>query len=92
MDNIDTNMPYPKISKCTSGYVEEESFNNPNLGTGYFCNNCTYFINDKQCAIVKDSGPDVNGKESGIIAPYGSCDLWVPNKEVESDGATKKSI
>jgi hypothetical protein len=81
MDNIDTTKQYPKILKCTSGYVEEESFKNPNPGPGYFCNNCTYFIKDKQqCAIVKDSGPDVNGKESGIIAPYGSCDLWVPNK------------
>jgi hypothetical protein len=89
MDNIDTSNSYPKISKCTSGYVEEESFNITDLDTGYFCNNCVYFIKDKKCAIVRNSGPDVNGNESGIIAPYGSCDLWYPNKEVESRHATK---
>ncbi|MGA8105306.1 MAG: hypothetical protein WB815_01535 [Nitrososphaeraceae archaeon] len=80
MGNIDTNKPYPKLSKCTSGYVEEESFKNATLNAGYFCHNCTYFIKDNSCAIVQDSGPDVNGNESGIIAPYGSCDLWYPNK------------
>ena len=40
-----------------------------------------YFIKDNHCAIVEDSGPDVNGKESGIIAPYGLCTLWNPNEE-----------
>jgi hypothetical protein len=79
-DNIDTNKPYPKIPKCTSGYVEEASFNTADLGSGYFCNNCTYFIKDNHCAIVGDSGPDVNGQSSGNIAPHGSCDLWVPSK------------
>ena len=92
MDNIATNKQYPKLSKSTSGYVELEPFKNADLNTGYFCNNCIYFIKDNHCAIVQDSGPDVNGKESGIIAPYGSCDLWYPNEEVESGGATKKSI
>lgn len=82
MDNIATDKQYPKLSKCTSGYVEEESFKNADLQTGYFCNNCAYFIRDNHCAIVQDGGPDVNGKESKIIAPYGSCDLWYSNKEV----------
>lgn len=83
MDNIDTSKSYPKILKSTSGYVEVESFKEADLSTGYFCNNCAFFIKDKQCAIVKESGPDVNGTESGIIAPHGSCDLWVANKDVK---------
>jgi hypothetical protein len=83
MEYIDTNKPYQKILKCTSGYVEEASFSNANLSAGYFCNNCTYFIKDNHCAIVEDAGPDVNGTESGKIAAYGSCDLWVPNKDVK---------
>jgi hypothetical protein len=52
------------------------------LHAGYFCYNCVYFIKKgNHCAIVEDSGPDVNGKESGIIAPHGVCTLWDPNKE-----------
>ena len=81
MGNIDTSKPFPKILKSTAGYVEEVSFSKANLSAGYFCNNCTYFIKDNHCAIVDDSGADVNGTESGIIAPYGSCDVWVPNKD-----------
>ena len=72
---------YPKLSKATSGYVEVEHFKNADLHTGYFCYNCTYFIKGNHCAIVEDSGPDVNEKESGIIAPYGICTLWDPNEE-----------
>jgi hypothetical protein len=30
-------------------------------------------------AIVKKDGPDVNGQESGLIAPHGICTLWVPD-------------
>jgi hypothetical protein len=29
---------------------------------------------------VEDTGPDVNGRESGIIAPHGVCTLWDPNE------------
>ncbi len=56
---------YPKLSKATSGY-----------NSSYFCNDCLYFIHGNDCAIVKKDGPDVDGKESGIIAPYGICTLW----------------
>ena len=83
MGNIDTSKQYPKLSKCGSGYGTEESFSKANLSVGYFCNNCTYFIKDNRCAIVEEDGPDVNGTVSGIIAPYGSCDLWVLNKDVK---------
>ena len=34
-----------------------------------------------ECAIVKNNGPDVNGEESGTIAPHGICTLWVPIEE-----------
>jgi hypothetical protein len=69
---------YQKLSKATSGYLEIQSFRNADLNAGYFCNDCLYFIKDNQCAIVKSDGPDVNGEESGIIAPHGLCTLWVP--------------
>ena len=54
---------------------------NADLHTGYFCYNCVYFIKDTHCAIVEDTGPDVRGEESAVIAPHGVCTLWVPNEE-----------
>jgi hypothetical protein len=80
-ENITTDKQYPKLSKATSGYLEIEHFKNADLHTGYFCYNCTYFIKDNHCAIVQDSGPDVNGEESGTIAPYAVCTLWYPNEQ-----------
>jgi hypothetical protein len=80
-NTIPTDKPYPKLSKATAGYVENEYFKNADLNAGYFCNNCLYFIKESHCAIVKDSGPDVDEKESGIISPYGVCTLWFPNTE-----------
>ena len=79
-NNISTDKQYPKMSKATYGYFELEHFKNADLHTGYFCYNCTYFIKDNHCAIVEDSGPDIYGKESGIIAPHGLCTLWDPNE------------
>ena len=66
--------------KAASGYLEIEHFKHADLHTGYFCYNCTYFIKDTHCAIVHDSGPDVNGTKSEIIAPYGVWTLWHPNE------------
>lgn len=80
-ENITTDKHYPKLSKATSGYLEIEHFKNADLHTGYFCYNCTYFIKDNHCAIVQDSGLDVNGEESGNVAPYGVCTLWHPNEQ-----------
>lgn len=70
-----------KLSKATSGYLEIEQFKYADLHTGYFCYNCTYFIRESHCAIVHDSGPDVNGTDSKIMAPYGICTLWHPNEQ-----------
>jgi|SRR5579884_3212802 len=79
---IPADRKYPKLPKAASGYLEIDFFKNSDLHTGYFCYNCTYFIKDgNHCAIVQDSGPDVNGKESGVISPYGVCTLWDPNEE-----------
>lgn len=79
---IPTEKWYPKLSKATSGYFETDVFRNADLHTGYFCYNCIYFIkNDNHCAIVKDSGPDVDGKVSGTIAPHGVCTLWNPDAQ-----------
>ena len=81
MENIPTDKQYPKVSKAASGYLEIEHFRSADLHTGYFCYNCTYFIKDNHCAIVEDTGPDIYGKESEIIAPHGLCTLWDPNDE-----------
>ena len=79
---IPNDMRYPKLSKASAGYLELHVFKNVDLHAGCFCYNCIYFIkNGSNCAIVEDVGPDVNGKESGIIASHGVCTLWDPNKE-----------
>jgi len=72
---------FPKLSKASSGYAEFDVFQNSDTKAGYFCYNCIYYIKDNHCAIVEDSGVDVNGKESGIIAPHGVCTLWDPNEK-----------
>lgn len=79
---IPTNKQFPKLSKATSGYLEIEMFRNSDLKTGYFCDNCMYYLSDNRCAVVENTGPDVRGEESGRIAPYGVCTLWNPNEEV----------
>lgn len=70
---------YPKLSKAKSGYLEINYFKNANLQAGYFCNNCAYFIKPNHCAIVRDTGPDVDGNQSDIVAPHGVCTLWEEN-------------
>ena len=50
-----------------------EEFKESDHRMGYFCYNCVYFIKPNHCAIVIDKGPDVYGKTSGQIAPYGIC-------------------
>lgn len=70
---------YPKLAKAVSGYLEIDLFKNADLHAGYFCYNCTYFVKPGHCAIVDDIGPDVDGKQSGLIAPHGVCTLWNEN-------------
>lgn len=70
---------YPKLPKTVSGYQEIDLFKNADLRAGYFCFNCTYFIKPNHCAIVDDAGPDVQEKQSGVIAPHGVCTLWDEN-------------
>lgn len=79
-NNIATDRHYPKLSKAASGYLEIELFKNVDMHTGYFCYNCVYFIKENHCALVQNGGADINGKVSGMIAPYGVCSLWVPNE------------
>ena len=78
---VDNLSKFQKFSKLKASYIEYDKFADSNLHEGYFCYNCTYFIKDNHCAIVEDSGPDIYGKESGIIAPHGLCTLWDPNEE-----------
>ena len=77
---IPNDRQFPKLSKAASGYLEIDMFKNADLHTGYFCYNCTYFIKDHHCAIVEDTGLDVNARESGVIEPHGLCTLWDPNE------------
>lgn len=79
--NIPKDKNYPKLTKATSGYLENLFFEKSDLNAGYFCNDCIYFIEGNDCAIVRRDGPDVNDKESGIIAPYGICTLWYPDED-----------
>lgn len=78
--NIPKDKNHPKLSKATSGYLEIPNFEKSDLNMGYFCNDCIYFIEHDDCAIVRQQGPDVNGKESGTIAPHGICTLWAPDE------------
>ncbi len=83
-DYVDRSKDYPKLSKATSGYLELAQFAKADLNAGYFCNNCIYFIKESQaCAIVKTTGPNVDGEESGAIAPHGVCTLWLPNEQAK---------
>ncbi|HEU4467872.1 MAG TPA: hypothetical protein VFR61_02400 [Nitrososphaeraceae archaeon] len=61
--------------------MEIENLAKSDLNSGYFCYDCLYFIEDNDCAIVRQQGPDVNGKESGTIAPHGICTLWTPDEK-----------
>jgi len=68
--------------------VELEHFKDSDHHKGYFCYNCTYFVKPRHCAIVTDEGMDILGRSSGVIAPHGSCSLWMPNeKEIYGDSS-----
>lgn len=43
--------------------------------------NCIYWYKDEggRCIIVDERGTDTMGKESGVIARHGCCNLWEPN-------------
>ncbi|HEX9319607.1 MAG TPA: hypothetical protein VF884_11795, partial [Nitrososphaeraceae archaeon] len=60
VDNWKSNSPRGFVFNPFTPYLYVE---NANLNAGYFCNDCIYFIKDKQCAIVKSEGPDVNGRK-----------------------------
>jgi len=73
-----------RIPKKRAGYLELDTFENSDLRKGYFCAACVYFVNVQggKCTIVKSQGEDCNGKFSKVIAPYGYCALWAPNKSI----------
>jgi hypothetical protein len=72
---IDNLSKFQKFSKLKASYIEYEKFADSNLHEGYFCYNCIYWINASsgKCVLVEDNGPDVLGKVSDVIAPYGCC-------------------
>ena len=80
---VDNLTKFKKRSKLQASYIEYDKFADSNLHEGYFCYNCIYWMSTSggKCMLVEDKGPDVNGRESGIIAPHGLCTLWDPNEE-----------
>jgi len=74
---------FEKIPKLLARYIEFREFKNADTSMGYFCGNCVYFSEVKEeCAIVKSKGEDCNGKFSKVIAPFGYCSLWAPNRSI----------
>ena len=72
---VDNLSKFQKFSKLKASYVEYDKFADSNLHEGYFCYNCIYWISASggKCMLVEDSGPDVLGKVSDVIAPHGCC-------------------
>jgi hypothetical protein len=68
---VDILSKFQKFSKLKASYIEYDKFADSNLHEGYFCYNCIYWINASggKCMLVEDSGPDVLGKVSDVIAP-----------------------
>ena len=62
---------YPKLSKATSGYVENPYLEKSDLKRGYFCYDCLYFINGNDCAIVRKDGPDE------WTSKWNNCCTWI---------------
>src|ERR1051326_6389787 len=77
---IDNLSKFQKFTKLQASYIEYDKFADSNLHEGYFCYNCIYWVNSTggKCMIVKDDGPDVNGKVSNVIAPHGCCFGYEP--------------
>lgn len=73
-NRIQSDKQYPPLK----GHIRlswNRFFKKADLHAGYFCYNCTYFIQGNHCAIVEGSGPDIRELESGTVAPFG-----VPNE------------
>jgi hypothetical protein len=72
---VDNLSKFKKFNKLKASYIEYDKFADSNLHEGYFCYNCIYWISTSggKCMLVEDSGPDVLGKVSDVIAPHGCC-------------------
>jgi hypothetical protein len=62
--------------------MERDEFKD-SLHNGYFCYNCTYWLDTMggKCIMVKENGPDVFGKVYEVIAPHGWCNAYEPNQD-----------
>ena len=78
---VDNLSKFQKFSKLKASYIEYDKFADSNLHEGYFCYNCIYWISagGGKCMLVEDSGPDVLGKVSDVIAPHGCCTGYEAN-------------
>ncbi|SRR5579885_898956 len=87
---VDNLTKFKKFSKLKASYIEYDKFADSSLREGYFCYNCTYWINTTggKCMLVQDDGPDVMGKVSNVIAPHGCCSGYEPNYDKLHDTRT----
>ncbi len=73
-----------KLTEISSRYMELPSFKAFDTHRGYFCYNCTYFMNPNNCTVVTGKGQDAKCNGSGVIAPHVNCSLrtskWKSNK------------
>jgi hypothetical protein len=78
---VDNLSKFKKFTKLRASYIEYDKFSDSNLREGYFCYNCIYWINagGGKCMIVEESGHDVLGKASDVIAPLGCCSGYETN-------------
>jgi hypothetical protein len=78
---VDNLSKFKKFTKLRASYIEYDKFSDSNLHEGYFCYNCIYWINagGGKCMLVEESGHDVLGKASDVIAPHGCCSGYEPN-------------
>jgi hypothetical protein len=78
---VDNLSKFKKFTKLRASYIEYDKFSDSNLHEGYFCYNCIYWINagGGKCMLVEESGHDVLGKSSDVIAPHGCCSGYEPN-------------
>ncbi|SRR5690606_11236970 len=88
--NIDNLTKFKKRSKLQASYAEYDKFVDSNLHEGYFCYNCIYWMNQSggRCMLVENSGQDVLGKVSSVIAPHGCCMAYEANLDKLHDTRT----
>jgi hypothetical protein len=84
MENI---TKFRKQTKLQAGYREQKQLEDSNIHSGYFCYNCTNWLDTMRdkCMIVDDKGSDLFGNYFDIITPHGYCNGYAPNYQKIKD-------